>query len=201
MGIERLLGPVAVVSSIGSTGRGRPFSGESSLVAEGGEMAPSSREAPSSCLPAGLARAVPLRKGTEEYEDVVPTRSVLNMQGTVMRREVWAAWWQGRAVSRWDRRSEEAVSLPGPLPQQGGCQSAHFSRPRFPLQPILSLTGFWMAGRGSGARACGQSVCRASCLRRVREAVEMPWAAERARGRGCRGRMGTWALLLPSKWH
>ena len=98
MGIEWSLSPVAAVSSISSVGRGRPFSG-GELAGGGGRgdrtlLLGSS----SACLPAGLARAVPLSKGAQ-YEDVVPTRSVLNTQRTVMRGEAWAARWHGQAVS------------------------------------------------------------------------------------------------------
>lgn len=75
MGIERPLGPAAAVCSVGSAGRGRPLRGESSLLPEGEEVAPSSREL---VLPAGLVRATPPRKGAGERRDALPTRSVLH---------------------------------------------------------------------------------------------------------------------------
>lgn len=82
MGIERSLRPVAAVSGVGAAGRGRPF-GVEELAGGGGRGGGTLlRGNSSSCLPAGLTRALPLGKGTEEREDAVPTRSPLNTQRT-----------------------------------------------------------------------------------------------------------------------
>lgn len=190
MGIERSLHPVAAVSGVGAAGRGRPF-GMEELAGGGGRGDGTLLQGNIFLLPSCRPRAgCTSRERNRGARGCCPNKiPVKHAENRRLRASV------GGSVARpgcepWGGISSRFRAAAGLVPVGSFLQASFFPAPTR-LSNRFSDGGTWE----HKAQARRRGVRRASCLRGAREAMEMPWAAERRTGWA-----GTWALLLPSKW-